>query len=54
MTDEDDMDLWLQDFTWIQADGSMDFGNPRVRPPNLAVDSRELGAPEGVLLVSDD
>ena len=36
---------WLKDYTWIQEDGSIQFGNPRERPEKLAVDPREFSVP---------
>lgn len=33
---------WLELYTWIQVDGSIDFSMPRCRPEGLAIDKREL------------
>ncbi len=33
---------WLELFTWVQPDGSLDFFNPRPRPEGQEVESREL------------
>lgn len=33
---------WLEAYTWIQEDGSLDFSSPRVRPQGLAIHPKEL------------
>ena len=33
---------WLELYTWIQVDGSIDFSMPRCRPEGLPIDPREL------------
>lgn len=33
---------WLEKYTWIQEDGTIDFSRPRVRPEGLEIDEREL------------
>lgn len=34
--------VWLESYTWIQSDGSIDFSMPRCRPEGLSIDPREL------------
>ena len=33
---------WLQAYTWIQLDGSLDFQSPRVRPQGLSIAPAEI------------
>lgn len=33
---------WLELYTWMQIDGSIDFSKPRPRPEGLAIDQREI------------
>jgi hypothetical protein len=33
---------WLEHYTWVQEDGTVNFSRPRLRPSGLPVDAREI------------
>jgi len=37
-----DLLKWLELYTWIQYDSTIDFSMPRCRPYGLSIDPREL------------